>query len=274
MKYDEFEYAIPSLDVKEAVGRAVNMLKAVESLDSGSLFYIIQPSNILALAGLRAQSPFNEFDPSFTKDRQLALRDVLKKQGYNLLSENTDSNVNRAFFSIMCRSAFDQIPQSYEVVQSLSFWEDLKDLGDQEKYLKWRERIQQSLKLQMEKGGLPESWLLDEWSAFNIIFGMLLGYPGQAISSLCWIEADYAESQLEEPFESIEMPYQGLYCGAEVSYEYAHELKGSTEIMSHQKLWVSVLRGVYEVFSEDRLSKLPEFMEQYTLSKQYEIEAE
>jgi hypothetical protein len=121
----------------------------------------------------------------------------------------------------------------------------------------------------MSKGILPEEWTVDHWAPHNLRFGMLLGYPGQAISSICWTEATQEEDGKHQTI-TASMPFQGLFCGAYVSYDYVPELKFNPIIQQHQAQWSNVLRSVYKVFPRSRLLGMSEFSEEYNRFKLYD----
>jgi hypothetical protein len=267
MKYTELEYVLPSVDVKAVIEQVIRTLETISKLDGGCLFYVIQPSNILALAGLRAQSPYNEFEPSFSIERRTSLATALKAFGCSIRFEKPDHEEDSNLFSIMSQRAFDEVPQRYRVIQA--YWKNLKQFEDSSDFEKWSSEFEASLKVAMEHNILPKQWLLDPEASHNIRFGMLLGYPGQAIASLCWLDVQ-RKNNTEQQELTATLPFQGLYCGAHVNYVYASELKNNSEINAHQRLWANVLSGVYAIFSEAKLSKLPKFMEEYRKFKQYD----
>lgn len=271
MKYKELGYTLPKVSAQKAADRAIAVLEDIAKTDGACLFYVIQASNILALAGLRAQSPYNEFPPSFSKSNQAVLEKLLHENGYGILYENDNpyEDDRRNTFLIMCNEALLELPKSYASIRK--FWKAPKKLGDMSDFTLWSLYFQTSLVRMMEDGELPKEWLQYWWAPHHIRFGMLLGYPGEAIAAdLYAAVADVKGKQLAYLDAAEIIPFQGVYSGSNVSYYYAKELKDSSVIKEHTTLWTDVLTEVYAVFPESRLMEIPGFKDEYDRYKKYD----
>lgn len=268
MKYDELGYSLPKMTADAAAARAITILEEIAKADAGCLFYVMQASNILALAGLRAQSPYNDFEPSFGFGRQFLLDKILRQHGCAIMNDS-DPYVDNArnTFSVMCSRAFKDLPHSYSFISS--FWKGPRQVGDLTDFVLWSDHFQMTIVQKIEEGELPKDWLLDWWAPSHIRFGMLLGYPGQAISASCWNEARHYEGKPEKEL-TASIPFQGVYCGAHVNYNYLRGLQDDPVMKAHQALWTSVLTQVYDAFPESRVMKLPEFKKTYEAYKKYD----
>lgn len=267
MKFHELSYAPANESPQESAQRAIKILEVVAAKDAACLFYCIQASNILALAGLRAQSPYNEFRPDFQK--QELLQSVLHEHGYEIMLEQMPYyHETRRIFSLHCVAAFGELPERYKVLKP--FWKTPKKLADTVDFFLWSQHIQLSLVRLMEDNALPREWLLDWWAPHSIRFGMLLGYPGQAITSHCWGAANHTGGKPVEPEMTPSIPFQGAYTGTYVEYTYASSLRGDPVLADNEKLWAEVLRLVYDAFPEERLLGMREFKKEYEAFKHYD----
>jgi hypothetical protein len=269
VNYQELGYALSKVSAQEAAGKAIAVLESIANIDGACLFYCIQASNILALAGLRSQSPYNEFHPDFSTEKQSLLEKALQEYGYEIMLEaHPYSDDSRRIFSINCVQAFRELPNSYKIEELK--WIETKILNNFTDFILWSDSLQFSLVKLMEANKLPKDWLLDWWAPHNIRLGMLLGYPGQAISSFCWDEAHHAKGEPIQLESTPSLPFEGIYCGTHVSFDYTTGLKDDQAIVAHEKLWSKVLELVYKVFSEDRLLAIPEFKSEYDRFKIYD----
>lgn len=269
MKYQELGYSLPNISAEKAAQDAIAILDELASIDGAFLFYCIQPSNILALAGLRAQSPYNEFHPDFGPEKQHMLEEILHKQDFEIMLENdTYSGDTRYIFLLNNVKAFHDLPIQYEI-PGLK-WVTPHKLDDFTDFFLWSEHIQGSLVRLMEANTLPKDWLLDWWAPHNIRFGMLLGYPGQAISSFCWNESGHIQDEHLEHQLGLLAPFRGKYGGTDIDFDYPSSLKGDATLVAHEKLWADVLNAVYKTFPEERLLANAEFKKEYEGFKRYD----
>lgn len=260
---------LPTVSAKAAAKKAVAVLEKIATFDAGCLFYVMQASNILALAGLRAQSPYNEFEPSFSQKKQALLSKILHNNGYEILYEKYPySTDKRNIFSLINIQELDNLPKRYIAIRPI--WEKAQKPNDSIDLFFWSETLQVSLVKLMNDHKLPKDWLLDWWAPHNIRFGMLLGYPGPAISSYCWDEAHHSKGEPVGKEHTSSFPFQGIYSGTHVNYGYSARLQNDVTIRAHQQLWTDVLTDVYSVFSENRLMSLTEFKHQYHRFKAYD----
>jgi hypothetical protein len=268
MKYSELGYSLPPIDAQIAADKAIAVLEQIERNDPASLFYVIQASNILALAELRGLSPYMDFEPNFSKHRKVTLSSILHDNGYEIIMEKDLYADNRqSSFLLLSVEGISNIPKRYTVVRP--FWKMPNDLTDFSDFLLWSMHAESSLVDLMSADALPSEWLNDWWAPHNIRFGMLLGYPGEAITSYCWDMAKVKGEKLHQAL-TVSMPFQGAYSGAHVTYDYSPEIADLSDLKAHESLWSQVLVRVYEVFSEARLTKLPEFMAEFARYKAYD----
>jgi hypothetical protein len=268
VKYLELGYSLPDVTAKQAASQAISVLEEIAKADKTCLFYSLQASNVLALAGLRAQSPYNEFPPFFSSQKQVLLAKLLHHRGYEVMyDDNPYDSDTRKTFSIMCTKAFSELPKQYAFISS--FWKKPQKVGDFTDFAYWSYYFESSVVDLMDENKLPKDWLLDWWAPHNIRFGALLGYPGQAIASFCWDEVQHfkGNTTLKELTPSI--PFQGIYFGAHVNFGYSSALKDDAVLRKHEALWSDVLTKVYEVFPESRTLKFPEFRAEYERYRKY-----
>jgi hypothetical protein len=272
MAYDELNYSLTAVTAEVATQKAIHILEAIALANPACLFYCMQASNIVALAGLRAQSPYNSFHPDFSAAQQQLLAGILHEHGCEILYDKDPYSEGTAnSFSLLNFKAFDELPERYGVLKS--FWKPPHKLQDLVALIRWSNYIQSELVRQMEQRNLPTEWLLDRWAPHTVRFGMLLGYPGQAISSVCWAGALEAKNEPTGHLIGPSIPFQGIYSGAHVGYDYDESLKHEPVIVQHEALWSDALHGVYEVFTEERLMALPEFKQEYERYQAYDENA-
>lgn len=258
MKYHELNYTLPTVSAKDAAAKAVHILEDVAATDPACLFYLMQASNILALAGLRAQSPYNEFEPGFPAQKRELMATMLSQHGYKIMVEDFPyKDTDRKIFSIMCVEAFLALPDQYKVLGSV--WKPPQAIGDFIDFCLWSSMVETSLASLMQKNELPSEWLRDWWAPHHVRFGMLLGYPGPAISSGCWLTADELGNGNHAKQVDSPVDFYNVYDGASLTYCYEETVQNELIIKTHQELWQTILDIVYTVFPPERTAKMPKF---------------
>ncbi len=233
-RFEEFGYRLPNDGPEKYAERATFILDDLLENDLATAMYAMQPSAVLALAGLRAISPYHRFDehikPSNIKkfDQTLEKHDIYRfggddmGDGFVLVSGAGLRDVKNRY------SYADKVWKSPKVS---TFKQWISDNGD-------------VVKSDVGSGELPKEWRWDlEWTATHSQSGMLLGYPGAAISSAMWAGAagDTTGSQL---LKQVEIMNDTKYDGTLVSYDVYPELVDSEEVRLHAKLWKDTLKLV------------------------------
>lgn len=266
MKFDQLHYHCPQVTAQRAAEQAMAVLKDAEQTDPGFLVYLLNYSNLLLLAGLRAESPYNTFQPGMQGERFERFRELLRRHDIEVAQEWGAYEEPNDAYSLFHTKAILQIPEQYAFTQP--FWVAPKTYGNAD-YCEWGMYMHHHLVSLMEKGKLPKQWLRDWWAPHNILFGMLLGYPGEAIASLCYAEANYQETGAEDPIPVQWLPRDD-YFGTTVGYNInpaAQKRPAPTKLF---KLWKDVLAIVGKQYGKDRLMALPGFKDEYAAYEKYD----
>lgn len=116
--YTEFNYHQPAISAEEAARTAISILEAIANLDESAVVYFLDASNILLLAGLRAQSPYKCYPPRLTKKRFRSVSTLLAGYGIHIVSEEGPywGPDRRPAYSLFNESVMNKIPVTYPVV--------------------------------------------------------------------------------------------------------------------------------------------------------------
>jgi len=249
---------------KEAAGRAVSILNDADQTDPGFLVYLLQPSNVLLLAGLRAQSPYNSFSPRMTPIRLQRLESLLARHGIRLVPEGDlyepDGDIS---YSLLCPELLQRLPERYQALSGQ--WRPISNCSAAG-FAEWCYATERHLATLMSRGVLPKEWLRDWWAPHHLRFGMLLGYPGVAISSNLWSDAWHETNGREEPFDAVKIGTDQSCC-ASVGFYCAHHAVNSAEVRQLRGLWEQTLAIVDNTFSQAHLTLRPAYRSEHaTLS--------
>jgi hypothetical protein len=248
----EIPYVSPPKTSVEYAEAALARLRRFERVDPRLLAYLLAPSNVLVLAGLRSMSPYNDrLHPDIDMDlfqKMLAENDLL------WLDENPSLvKPELASFALINLKVADHLADSYpmELLRRIGPVFEHSGWG----FYAWISGMDIAIARAIEHGTLPEEWLQDWWAPHDIRFGMLLGYPGPALSSLAW-----AELHEENVFgiEFIEVS-SGLYESAAVGFLIDKERGSDPRVLAMLEIWHATLAHVYDAYPEADLMKNAEF---------------
>lgn len=268
LAYDQFEYACPAVSPEDAAARALAILKEAESIDPGFLVYLLQDSNVLLLAGLRPQSPYNGFSPQMTKERMVRFMELLERHDIVLVTERSEYEADEDHsFSLFHRQVMTKVPETYGFAKK--FWQNPLDYSHAG-FTVWSEYMHYRLARMMDwDNELPDMWLLDWWAPHNILFGMLLGYPGEAISSNLWTDAYHKKDGREMPIDMLALPDDD-YFGARVGYYISPDAARLPEAVKLFELWKQVREIVGQEYPKQKLESSKAFTAEYAAYDKYE----
>lgn len=255
------EYIPPKITADEAAKQAFKVLADVEKLGGEYLYYCIQASNILALAGLRALSPYNEFHPDFSAEKVERLNEVLKKHNCCVLQQDEyGSAPDRRDFSIMNVDALQDTSNRYPITKNAPLsppteptWTD---------YQQWGIRMWIHYANLLHDDELPKKWLENWFTPHDIHFGMMLGYPGIALQNRTEKGIGELDRNSDMAIVEIGIDNSGIYDGTNVCYDvYKNEID-SPEVKEHAALWRDTLQKVYDEYSDKRLTGVSGFKEE------------
>lgn len=243
--YNFFKYKLPGRAASDYAHTAIEILTKLKTQypkEFRSCFRC--PSEVLTLSGVRAFDTYYDFGLDADKTTIQAIKQTLRKHGIVLLEHESkilgESPDNA--YSLLNMHALQEIPNVYSGVLGWTAPPDSIDTIDD--FYLWRLLWDQNVLLgdnSDESKELVKRWLaLDLGAIHNINFGMLLGYPGEAIVSL-----------LENPDDDrvlvrASIRHHDRFDGAHPVYNYAKELQSDPNIINHQKLWSDILDEVYE----------------------------
>lgn len=263
--FNELGYVLPEGTPKEYSDRAIAILKDLLDSDPSTAVYVMEPSAVLLFAGLRAQSPYHELGSNITE---------VKKQKLNLLLARYDiytyydrmhyDNKNKNVFSLISKTGLEEVASRYRFFNKK--WILPYDYTSSTALLEWLNAIEYRVAGYMQSGDLPEEWLRSYWNPSTLCFGVLLGYPGKAISSCLW---DLINNSDDKPKITWIMISDGSpYYGAHVGFDVHAELAMDDQIESLKKLWADTLELVYKALPLATLLKEKEFSQAYQQLKE------
>jgi hypothetical protein len=146
--------------------------------------------------------------------------------------------------------AFEAIPELYHAAKD--WWAAKPVEYDYLNYIDWYTFNMFECEMRMEKDKLPAQWLANWWAPHHICFGMLLGYPGTAISSLVASDMVYKTLGVPPDMVTVEFHYPDT-AGAVVTYEIQKSDAGSKQIEAHGKRWQAFFDMLYEAWPAARV---------------------
>lgn len=237
--FTELQYRTPDSDSASYIKTAVDVISSMQDEVPNAVRYLLEPSNILVLAGLRSVSPYNSFE-ELTRDESARLSASLRKQGFSVLKEATVYEPPSSIYSVVNILVLQKLSGRY------SFLNDDFPIfkgNNHDDFALWAFVCERYLANRMydQNDSLPRKWASDYYSPANLRFGMELGYPGIAISSLLHTETNgdvHPESAIEEVMIANQ---EG---SAWVTFDVDKTVRQSSEITSTESLWKSVITGV------------------------------
>lgn len=248
--YTVFDYQLPGESAEFYAAQAIAVLQELKAEfpdDFAKSFRC--PSEVLTLSGARAFDTYYDLGADKDDAYKQRLRELLRKHGILLIDETMpaggEDNPDN-MFSIVNIEALQELPTTY---LNLPFWQPFiaeamqNDSDFMLWWLLWRHRV-------LLDGGEWQDGLLKTWmahdlgAAHDLTFGMLLGYPGEAIASQLF------DTTQESTKANIK--YAAKYDGAQPVYSFSPDLADNPNIIRHQKLWSDILEIVYnhELFAD------------------------
>ena len=230
-------------DTVHSAQRAESAIKIIEEITDQTphpLPYLLEPSNLLALADMRALGPYNNFVGNLSKDDFRKMELILNRHGFYIFREcpNMDSLVNL--------SAIQSLPKKYGFLAN-SF-PDLKDYS-QYNFLEWTFMLERALGSMISDKKLPVQW--DKyWTPHDLSFGMLLGYPGVAITSLIQDNTAKGSSSTADDYTASIVISEASDAYAEVSFACHRSVADSEEVTELVQSWKKTIDTVSNYFKD------------------------
>jgi hypothetical protein len=271
-RYDYFKYHLPPEPAETYAKRAIAILQEIRKRWPKFYLQLRAPSEVLTLSGVRAFDTYYDFGKTAPQKDIADLSAYLESHGILLVLETYPfiGEQNREHnYSLVHQSALADIPNRYGFVPE---WQDLHFAGLHCPtdfflwWLFWKDRIGGTYG-RIKK--MPAAWS-NNWSHIHdITFGMLLGYPGEAICSVIratnqktgsydvLFEYDMAPEEIQKyqangtlVMHSADIAHVDKFDGAQPRYDYAAALQKNPHIRAHQTLWSGILTEVYRALGE------------------------
>lgn len=245
VNYDFFKYKLPGGAASDYARTAIEILTDLKTQYPKEFRDCFRcPSEVLTLSGVRAFDTYYDFGADADKTTIQAIKQTLRKHGIILL-EHESKILGQSIdneYSLLNMHALQEIPDVYSGLLGWATPPDNNDTIDD--FYLWRLLWDQNVLLgdnsDESKDQLKKWLVLDLGAVHNINFGMLLGYPGEAIVSLL------ENSDDDRELVKASVKYHDKFDGAHPVYEYARELHDNPKIAAHQKLWSDILDEVYD----------------------------
>jgi hypothetical protein len=236
-----FHYALPAEKAAVYAAQAIKILRDIQAKQPRLLPYMLAANTVLTLSGVRALDTYITFEKLTATEVEAAMA-LLSSHGFTLFSMVTEyDKTDEDVYTLVNHAAVKKIPEQYR----LKAWIEPREPFTNERLLSWSYLVEYRIFNAMEEGRLPREWLSQRWTAHDIRFGILLGYPGEAIASSCW--GDVLNSADKTPeLLSAEIAYHSMYDAAWPVYYFMQEVRDNAHIKAHQKLWSDILTAVYE----------------------------
>ena len=241
-RYDYFKYSLPTQPSSHYARAAIKILAELKK--SFPEFYEIlsQSSEVLTLSGVRAFDTYYSLGKDVKPERIVELQNLLRSHDILLLEETYpiigEKNLEHNY-SLVNISALRRISEDYGYVPGwkMPVIEHLHTNNDFTLFwFLWKNGIANDAN---EENRLPKVWRTNWWAIHDITFGMLLGYPGEAICSAVYEEDITSMLQAEIAYGQTEE-------GAWPIYYYHKDVKDHPNIHAHEKLWSDILTSVRE----------------------------
>jgi hypothetical protein len=244
--YDYLRYSLPTETAGVYSQKAIKILREIQ--DQYPDFYIRFrcPSEVLTLSGVRAFDTYYELGADAKPSDIRGLKALLKKHNILLLEHTFPMNGlanEQNDYSIVNVGEMLKTPERYGYVPFKWVPPHFELMENDRDFFLWWAMWKQSIEGDPNMGTLMAEWFKnDHLAAHNVTFGMLLGYPGEAIcSALYETEEDYDQGLIQQ----ANIQCSNVFDGAVPIYSYHKELSDNRHIVAHQKLWSDILKNVY-----------------------------
>lgn len=244
-----FQYRLPAKTSSDYAKTAVSVLT---KFDIQILPYLLSSDTVLTLSGVRAFDTYITFE-GIDNSVVTELQKTFAQHGFTLESESSEYEDTVDFFYLVNHAAMQVLPAQY----TFDGWFNPHPPYTVERMHMWTYHIERTLFNLMADGKLPKEWLPYHLSAHHIRFGILLGYPGEAIACECWMDV-LGEKQMPNAL-TAPLAYCDAYDAAWPAYDYTDDVKDNPHILAHQKLWSDILTEVYESDWHKELQNTDEF---------------
>jgi hypothetical protein len=243
--YSYLQYTVPKESATFYADKAKRILKKIKEKYPDQYEIFRNPSEVLTLSGVRAFDTYYELGKGLSDEYVAGLKEFFESEGVLLLEETFPSvdaeNPNR-YFSLLNLEAYNRIRQDYKNIPGswISFVPDTTqpDYGFSIWWYIWQAQI--ATHASFRNIELRSLFATDCLMQHTMSFGMLLGYPGEAIwSSIA------ADDSREAGYVWAKIMHADKYDGAQPKYEYQKDLGSHKNIVVHEKLWSDILTMVY-----------------------------
>lgn len=255
--YKYFQYSLPSEPPKHYVNNAISIIKDIKVYYPQFYKHFICPSEALTLSGVRAFDTYYDLGKDADPADIEGLKKLLKSHGI-LLVEDTYEIVRESNeehnYSLVNTSALLEIPKHYGHLPPPG-WNppNLAAIDKDTDFYLWWFIWQFAITSHAPLDKTMREWLKKDPLAFHTItFGILLGYPGEAISSALYeTEQDYDNGRVC----NAKIALASAIDGAQPVYSYLKDVEENQHIKKHEELWSNILEGVYAMLEPKLASK-------------------
>jgi hypothetical protein len=264
--FQELQYKQPSIKISEAAEKAVLIIKDILNVVPAAMPFILEPSALLLFANLRAESPYHLLGDALDSDQVSKLDVVLAKHGIYRFTEELPAESaypGEEVFSLINPTMLNAIPSQYACMKEI--WTPLNlAVPFRYAYIEWAFVTERALAKLMEDGKLPTDWLKDWWAPHNLRFGMLLGYPGVAISSALWSEArDRSGMKKRDAMIELVVAIDKQYFGTQVAFYINRAVINNQSVVNIKDTWEKVIAQIYNDISFAELMNNEDFASSY-----------
>jgi len=253
--FDYFKYILPAEPVQTYIKNAIATLTDIKSSFPQFYKHFICPSEVLTLSGVRAFDTFYELGKEADRKDIDGIKELLKSHDvmlvediYEIANHRNEDNL----YSLVNTSALLDIPKHYTHLPPPGWTPpNLKAMDKDADFYLWWFIWQFAIAGNRDPEPPLSDWFKKDHMAFHdITFGILLGYPGEAIcSALYETEQDYDEGRVLQ----ANISNAALFEGARPIYNYLRDVADNPHIKNHEKLWSNILKGVYETLEPDAI---------------------
>lgn len=248
-KYNYFDYHLPEHDADYYASKAVAILRELKEKFPKQYEESFRcPSEVLTISGVRAFDTYYTLGSDISRELMVKIKQYFVSKGILLMNaafpyagENNEENI----FSLLHLDAFENLQKSYSYIPGQTPFLHEYMTSDQDFYVwwsLWKDNVAMEIgqgrsKLEFDDSKDTLSW----WTPHNITFGMLLGYPGEAISSCYWSDRLGEGYKLQQS----NIKHMDKFDGAHIIYDFSPEVADNPNVVSHQQLWSGILDKTY-----------------------------
>jgi len=241
--YDFFQYGLPEGPADEYAQRAIKILLEIQTEFPEFYNSFKAPSEVLTLSGVRAFDTYYDLGEEATQKQIAGIKALLKKHDILLLEADflpANDVYADHLYSLVHTEALKDLPNRYSYLPGWVPFHAEAMKQDFDFMVWWHLYWQKGIAKEARDNERLQKWLeRDWWAPHNISFGMLLGYPGEAIVSC--LEEDENTEVVNARIAHADMPGT-----AQPIYSYMPKLVENPNIVAHELLWSGILAKVYE----------------------------